>query len=308
MIKNIPSVTKRVGEREKRICLAYYLFFYDYCNSIRQCVTLDFNGRNMKHIFYPISLFAAIFFGACAQTGENGQSVRQNSTDEVTTIAAIPSCGEEAKAQLVQESSQSISITVKGGINPSAWKPGETATLTFNRFPRNAAQLQAVQEQYGGKPEVAVLLELMAFEIYNHDKAEGLKCLEMVNVTNNIPDVTRILKDRYNPQYGDYYTPQLVATYVEGATPENAYKANQPFTIQVRSHKVNKYQDSNALKGTVLYLEVYSSGYDTPWRGISVTKQKGCPYYKAVNCPSLYTQCKPVSFKIDDEYTDIWAQ
>lgn len=262
----------------------------------------------MKHIFYPIFLFAAVFFGACAQTGENGQSVRQNSTNEVTTIAEIPSVGEGVQSEAVANNAQAITVTVKEGINPIDWKPGETATLTFSGFPRNAAQLQAVQEQYGGKPEVAVLLELMAFEIYNHDKEEGSKCLDMVNVTNNIPDVTRILKDRYNPQYGDYYTPQLVATYMEGATPENAYKAKQPFTIQVRSHKVNKYQDSNALKGTVLYLEVYSSGYDTPWRGISVTKQKGCPYYKAVNCPSLYTQCKPVSFKIDDEYTDIWAQ
>lgn len=264
----------------------------------------------MKHVIYSAVVLTALSFAACDQPNAGGQAVSSNNTNEVTTIAEIPSAGDgvQSEANHVANNAQPITVTTKEGIDPQTWKPGETATLTFNRFPKNAAEWQAVQEQYGNKPEAAVLLELMAFEIYNHDKEEGSKCLEMVNVTNNIPDVTRILKDRYNPQYGDYYTPQLVATYMEGATPENAYKAKQPFTIQVRSHKVNKYQDSNALKGTVLYLEVYSSGYDTPWRGISVTKQKGCPYYKAVNCPSLYTQCKPVSFKIDDEYTDIWAQ
>ena len=264
----------------------------------------------MKHVIYSAVAFATLTFAACDQPNGGGQSASSNNTNEVTSIAEIPSAGDgvQSEANHVANNAQPITVTTKGGIDPQTWKPGETATLTFNRFPKNAAEWQAVQEQYGNKPEAAVLLELMAFEIYNHDKEEGGKCLDMGNVTNNIPDVTRILKDRYNPQYGDYYTPQLVATYMEGATPENAYKANQPFTIQVRSHKVNKYQDSNALKGTVLYLEVYSSGYDTPWRGISVTKQKGCLYYKAVNCPSLYTQCKPVSFKIDDEYTDIWAQ
>ena len=262
----------------------------------------------MKHVIYSAVTLATFFFAACDQANVGGQSGSANNSNEVTPIAEIPSVGGETKSEIVANNTQPITVTTKGGIDPQNWKPGETATLTFNRFPKNAAEWQAVQEQYGNKPEAAVLLELMAFEIYNHDKEEGGKCLDMGNVTNNIPDVTRILKDRYNPQYGDYYTPQLVATYMEGATPENAYKANQPFSIQVRSHKVNKYQDSNALKGTVLYLEVYSSGYDTPWRGISVTKQKGCPYYKVVNCPSLYTQCKPVSFKIDDEYTDIWAQ
>ena len=193
----------------------------------------------MKHVIYSAVTLAVLSFAACDQPNGGGQPASSNNTNEVTTIAEIPSAGEGVKSEAVANNASAITVTVKGGIDPQNWKPGETATLTFNRFPRNAAEWQAVQAQYGNRPETAVLLELMAFEIYNHDKEEGSKCLDMGNVANNIPDVTRILKDRYNPQYGDYYTPQLVATYLEGATPENAYKANQPFTIQVRSHKVN---------------------------------------------------------------------
>lgn len=277
----------------------------------------------MKRIISPtITLIIALStlpFMSCTQSDGNQQSASSSQVEGgilMTEISPNPSSKEASvssnigtmSTQLEKGTQAPITVTVKGSIHPEVWKPGETATIEFSGFPKNATELQAVQEQYGNRPDVAVLLELMAFEIYNHDKEEGKNCLEIVNVTNNVSSVEQILKDRYNPQYGDYYTPFLVATYLEGASPENAYKVNHPFTIKVRSHKVNKYQDSNSLKGTVLYLEVYSSGYDTPWRGISVTKQKGCPYYKAVNCPALYTQCKPVSFKIDEEYTDIWLQ
>lgn len=260
----------------------------------------------MNKKLIPALLFALVACASCdnsapSQASEGIASAPIN-TEKTDTKTSAP----EASAPVGPVKAVSFSTT--GGINPTTWKGGETASITFEEFPQNVESFKLTQETLGKTPEGAVLLELMAFEIYCHNKAAGLECLNLANVANNVDCVHRILKDRYDPQYGDYYTPQLVASYLEGATPENAYKANKPFKVNIRSHKFNKYEDSNSLKGTVLYLEVFSQGYDTNWRAISVVKQKGSPIYKVVNNPSTYTQCKPVSFKIEDEYVDICKQ
>ena len=124
----------------------------------------------MKHVIYSAVALVTLSFAACDQPSGGGQTEVSNNANEVTSIAEIPAVGDGAKTEALPNSAPAITVTVKGGIDPQNWKPGETATLTFNRFPRNAAEWQAVQEQYGNRPEAAVLLELMAFEIYNHDK------------------------------------------------------------------------------------------------------------------------------------------
>lgn len=267
-----------------------------------------------KQTFNLLCICGLLCMASCDTAINNSQSASNGLTEtEEDSLAPIPSVSTilntSAPATNVDASDiQPITLEIDGSIHPTEWVPGQTSTITFNRFPTSATAFRQVLEKYGNKPEVAVLLQLMAFEIYNHNKEEGLSCIEMINVENNIDNVVRILKDRYNPAYGEYYTPQLVATFLKGTSPENAYKADKPFTIQVRTHKANKYQDSNTLKGVVLYLEVYSSGYDTHWRGISVVKSKGSSIYKVVNSPALYTQCQPVSFKTEEEYIDIWHQ
>ncbi len=261
----------------------------------------------IKKVYFAIAI-TALTMSAC---GGNGVSEQTGTEQKIQNVPfknpnASQSCSESSTATPVAE--QPITFNTKGSINPTVYKAEETATISFNGFPKTVAGFQQAQEQLGTTPEGAVLLELFAFEIYNHDHAAGEECIQLANVSNNISCVLRILKDRYNPSMGDYYTPQLVASFLEGATPENAYKANKPFKVTVRTSPTHKYEDVNSLKGTVLNLSVFSNGYDTSWRGVSVVKSKGEKYYKVVNNPSMYTQCKPVSFKIDDEYTDIWNQ
>lgn len=251
---------------------------------------------------YAVALLAltACDTNVTNNTNTNGAS---NGTLMTTTSIASPIPAATASAN-----EKSITSEIKGGIDRVNYKAGQTASVTFSGFPKTVNGFKQAQEKLGTTPEGAVLLELMAFEIYCHDKAAGKACLELANVDNNIQCVDRILKDRYNPKQGNYYTPQLVASYLEGATPMNGYKANKPFKINIRTSNSHKYEDSESLRGTVLYLEISSNGYDSNWRGISVVKQKGSPYYKVVNNPSMYTQCKPVSFKCDDEYVDVCAQ
>lgn len=247
---------------------------------------------------------AALSLAAC--DNNSGQPAAADAPNNTTFCT--PTTANVATEKTEAASSAEFSFQTEGSINPKTYKPGETACISFNTFPRNVEEFQKAQEQLGTTPEGAVVLELFAFEIYNHDHTAGEECLKMANTSLNTSSVLSILKDRYNPKYGDYYTPQLVASYLEGATPENAYKANKPFKVTIRSHKSNAYEDANSLKGTVLKLEVYSNGYDTHWRGINVVKSKGETYYKVVNNPATYTQCKPVSFKTEEDYTDIWDQ
>ena len=53
-----------------------------------------------------------------------------------------------------------------------------------------------------------------------------------------------------------------------------------------------KYQESQMLHGTVIYLLIDSKGWDTNWRGVEVVKPEGSKYYVISNCPAMYTQCK----------------
>lgn len=273
-----------------------------------------------KNKILMMGAFVALLSG-CDASNNNSQGV----SDAIPAIpsvenaeqpnVAIPQEKENVPAMTASQQTGAknvapspISSEIKGGIDPSKYVAGQTASVTFSGFPQTLEAFKAVQEKLGTTPEGAVVLELMAFEIFCHDQNVGKQCLELCNVELNIDRVYRILKDRYDPKYGSYYNPFLVATFLEGATPMNGYKANKPFKVNVRTHTAQPYEDAESYRGTIISLQVQSKGYDTEWRGVSVVKSKGCPYYKVVNNPSMYTQCKPVSFKSDDEYVDICQQ
>ena len=196
-------------------------------------------------------------------------------------------------------SAQTLTVSYKGSINPTTWKGGEEATVTFSHFPKTVADFKKAQEQLGSRPEGAVVLQLMAFEMWHKDPKMGKECIELCNVSTNYYSVESRIKEVYrkNDSYGREH---LVATYLGGSTPENGFNPKKPYTVRVRSSKVHPYERAQSLKGYVLYLEVYSSGYDTHWRGCEVVKQKGSPYYKVSNSPSMYVQCQEVPFDAPD--------
>ncbi len=246
---------------------------------------------------------------ANVETNQDASQPTEGSSAPVSSASSPVSSASSPVAESKNNAPvSSITVDVKGGIDPTKYVAGQSSYVTFSGFPRSLDEFKAAQEKLATTPEGAVVLELMAFEIFCHDQNVGKQCLDLCNVDVNIDRVYRILRDRYDPKYGNYYTPQLVATFLEGATPMNGYKANKPFKVNVRTHTAQPYEDAESYRGTIISLQVQSKGYDTEWRGVSVVKSKGCPYYKVVNNPSMYTQCKPVSFKCDDEYVDICQQ
>lgn len=174
--------------------------------------------------------------------------------------------------------------------------------VSVEKIPATLEEFKTLQAEIGDDPQGCVMLQLLAMEMYRRDKEVGLQCLTLVNTDVNLSSVVRRLNELYRE--GDSYArPYLVASCFKGAKPSNGYNPDKPYTIRVRRDPVNsKDERSQMLKGYVKHLQVYSDGYDTPWRGVDVVKQKGDDYYRVSNCPAILTQCKEVDFDSSEEW------
>lgn len=228
----------------------------------------------------------------------------------LSTIFIFGSCtsednsGNSSKEDLYSATESPIKVSMTGSINPDTWTPEEEATVSFARIPTTISGFKQIQSQIGDTPQGAVALQLIAFEMYNQNTKVGEECIKINNTEINLPSVMRRMPDIFGKNSLDTQYPRkhLVATYFDGATPENGFNPTKPYTIKVRSSWIHDYERSESLKGYVLYLEAYSTGYDSPWRGCEVVKQKGNEYYTVSNSPSLYVQCKEVPFDAKEDY------
>lgn len=176
---------------------------------------------------------------------------------------------------------------------------------SINSIPGSLEEFQALQEKLGTSPEGCIMLQLVAMEMYRRDKAVGLECLKLNNTSTNLTSVTSRLKEIFR-ENDTYARPYLVSSYFKGAKPSNGYNPEKPYTIQVRRNPARPEDErSQSLKGYVKYMQVYSDGYDTSWRGVEVVQQKGDAYYRVSNCPSMYTQCKEVDFDATEDWKEL---
>lgn len=176
---------------------------------------------------------------------------------------------------------------------------------SIQSIPTTVKEFQALQAELGTTPEGCIMLQLVAMEMYRRDNAVGLECLTLNNTSTNLSSVTSRLKEIFR-ENDTYARPYLVSSFFKGATPANGYNPEKPYTIQVRRNPAYPNDErSQALKGYVKHMQVYSDGYDTPWRGIDVVLQKGDTYYRVSNCPSIYIQCKEVDFDATEDWREL---
>ena len=166
--------------------------------------------------------------------------------------------------------------------------------MTFDSFPANIQEFEKVRALIGHEPQGAVALQVMAFELFRRNASDGTKALELNNTSTNNTSCLRQLKEIMSTKDTYYARPYIAAALLKGATPENAYVPSEPYQLEVRVNPVSKYQDSEFLGGTVIYLQIDSKGWDTNWRGVEVVKPDGDDYYVVSNCPAIYTQCKKI--------------
>ena len=176
--------------------------------------------------------------------------------------------------------------------------------LSIEKIPATLEEFQALQAELGTEPEGCIMLQLVAMEMYRRDKAVGEQCLELNNTTTNFSDMKRRLSELFR-ENDSYARPYLVSSFFKGAKPSNGYNPSKPYTIQVRKDPTKQDERSQMLKGYVKHFQVYSDGYDTPWRGIDVVQQKGDEYYRVSNCPAILTQCKEVDFDATEDWKEL---
>jgi len=186
----------------------------------------------------------------------------------------------------------------------SAISKASSDKVSIERIPTNLEEFEALQAELGTTPEGCIMLQLVAMEMYRRDRNIGLECLRLNNTDTNLSSMTRRLNELYR-ENDSYSRPYLVSSCFKGAKPSNGYNPEKPYTIRLRKDPNKNDERSQMLKGYVKHYQLYSDGYDTPWRGIDVVQQKGDEYYRVSNCPAILTQCKEVDFDATEDWKEL---
>lgn len=212
---------------------------------------------------------------------------------KLLAIALMSLAALTATAQKVECNVGGKTYKVEGRINHDTWDKSQNSRVTFTGIPATIEEFKQVRQALGKEPQGAVALQVMAFEMYRRDRAVGEQALRLNNTATNYNSTVERLKEMMGKDKF-YARPYLAAALMEGAKPTNAYTPNTPYCVKVRVNPASKYQESQFLGGTVIYLQIDSEGWDTNWRGVEVVQPEGEPYYVVSNCPAMYTQCKQI--------------
>ncbi len=127
-------------------------------------------------------------------------------------------------------------------------------TFTFASLPESLTQLQALPEAILDDPFKTAALTVCALCAYAKDKAVGTEMLNWLRGPRPLSGVDlSFLNDRFRD--GKTYVP---FSYFKGATPENDYTPDVPYTLTVET---NPYSDANE---GYKKLFVRSGGADHP--------------------------------------------
>lgn len=216
------------------------------------------------------------------------------------TAMSLSSQPADAQEKLTTFSYGSHTYTMEGTLTADAYDAKATGKVTFTNIPADYAEFEAVYTQFLGKtPHGAAAMMPMAMELYRRDRALGLQCLQLVCYPTNVNSVTSILNTKYGaakfaPENDPYLQPYLPAAVLKGATTDNGYTPQRPYTVEMKA-SVNKHQSLQISgSGTVVYIYVMGKGWDTEQRQVEVIRQTDSQLYQVFNCPSLYTQCKQI--------------
>ncbi len=109
-------------------------------------------------------------------------------------------------------------------------------TVTFTHFPATVREFTTLQEQLLGTSQPGTLaLNLMAFEMFRRNRTKGQKCIEMCNVSVNAKSVLNSLRQKFpehrEDEAAEGQQPYLVASFLAGATQDNNYQPEYPYTL-----------------------------------------------------------------------------
>lgn len=254
------------------------------------------------------ALLAAMCTTAEAQIGKvlnkvirQTEEVVNNAVDKVTESADNIANVAEKEVRDILNDEDSLFYgehwyTKQGNIAADKYRRNGFGNVTFTNIPANYEEFKAVYTEFLGKTAYgAAAMMPMAMEMYARDREVGRQCIELLCYPSNVNSVISIIKEKFgaagNDSYGQRYLP---AASLKGATPENAYQPEKPYTVEMKA-SVNQHQELKISgSGTVVYIYIMGGGWDSHQRSVEVIKQPGSDLYQVFNCPSLYTGCKQI--------------
>ncbi|WP_455095144.1 DUF6935 domain-containing protein, partial [Prevotella koreensis] len=171
--------------------------------------------------------------------------------------------------------------------------------VSFTNIPSGYTEFKDVYEKFLGlTAEGCIAMLPMAMEIYGRNHETGKKCIELLCTPTCASSSLNIIKTKIKLDPKDSYAQRyLPAASLEGATYSNAYKPNEPYTVQITANPNNANEDSEFAGGKVLYaLVITSGGWDSYKRMVSVIRMYDSESgpYKIFNFPDLYVQCRNI--------------
>lgn len=254
-----------------------------------------------------VALMAMATVTASAQFGNLGNRIKQgvknkvqsktyqathNPSGVIDEVASRTRSDKQAQSK-VECTVAGKTYKIDGRINHEGWNKSQNSRVTFTGIPATIEEFMQVQRTLGTEPQGAVALQVMAFEMFRRDRALGEEALRLNNTSTNYNSTVAQLKEVMGSD-ASYARPYIAAALMDGAKNTNAYEPKYPYCVKIRVNPVNKYQESEFLEGTVIYLQIDSEGWDTNWRGVEVVRPEGTDYFVVSNCPALYTQCKKI--------------
>lgn len=165
----------------------------------------------------------------------------------------MKSAGNAIKSETAKAVSNTVSSVGKGS--------NRTESVTFSALPNSLAELQAMPEASLDSPFKTTALTIAVLCAYEKNP-DG--CIEMLNFLKGPAEVSTyekgFIKERLN---GKFYK---TFSFFEGAVPENGYKPNIPYVINV-SENLYSFDEENR---ATLYVK--SGGADSP-RPIKLRKK-----------------------------------
>ena len=173
-----------------------------------------------------------------------------------------------ATAQKVECNVGAKTYKIEGRINHDTWDKSQSSRVIFTGIPATLEEFKQVRQTLGKEPQGAVALQVMAFEMFRRNRTVGEQALRLNNTATNYNSTIERLKEMMGKD--KYYArPYLAAALLDGANPSNAYTPKSPYCVKIRVNPANKYQESQFLGGTVIYLQIDSEGHQ-------LARRRGC--------------------------------
>jgi D-methionine transport system substrate-binding protein len=191
-------------------------------------------------------------------------------------------------------------VTISGTISHTTYTTGQSGTVSFNRFPATVPEFKQVRDQIGGEPHGAIALQVMAYELFRRDRVRGEECIRLNNVLTNVTTPLSQLKQLFSND-ANYARPYQMAAYLKGATWDNGYKPDKPYTVEVEVNNGVPYEESSIFQSKVLHLKILTQGKpSSDMVSVLKTIKPGEPgegkYFIVFGSGPMFSQVREISF------------